>query len=83
LGECRGVEPGCSGGAGRAKEKFAAFQLGLLRNVLSDDGTPIYGRMAAGGGYQTRRGFIELPRPLIEGRERSIDFAALWEAGFQ
>src|SRR5580700_11116775 len=29
-----------------------------------------YGRMAASGGYQTRGGFIEQPRPLSEGRER-------------
>jgi len=39
--------------------------------------------MAAGGGYQTRGGFIEQPRPLLEGRERRIDFAALREAGLQ
>src|SRR5580658_18691 len=42
-----------------------------------------YGRMAACGGYQTLGGFIEQPRPLLEGRERRIAFTALRETGFQ
>src|SRR5579864_360894 len=45
------MEPGCPGGAGGAKEKFAAFH-GASSETTFQRMVHLYGRTGVGGGYQ-------------------------------